>query len=164
MRIGYPDPRTFFDTYELLSSFVDALPEALGVPSSRTVLGGFSQGAVMSYALALGAGRPSPAGLLAMSGFIPKVDGFTLDLESRRGLPAAISHGTLDPVIPVEFGREARDLLDGAGLAVTYRESAMAHTIDPRVVPELQDWLRGVTERAASPATPTTSSAAEGAA
>ena len=152
MRVGYPEPQTFFETYGLLAAWLDALPDALGVPWSRTVLGGFSQGTVMSYALGLGAGRPSPAGVLAMSGFMPTVEGFSLDLDSRRGLAVAITHGTLDPVIPVGLGRQARDLLEGAGLAVTYRESAMAHTIDPRLLPELQAWLRGVTSSAPSAA------------
>jgi phospholipase/carboxylesterase len=162
MRVGHPEPRSFFATYDLLSGWLDALAAALGAPWERTVIGGFSQGTVMAYAMGLGAGRPSPAGILAMSGFIPRVEGFSLDLQGRRGLPVAITHGSLDPVISVEFAREARDTLEQAGLAVTYRESAMAHTIDPRIVPELQQWLRSaVSAPAASRATPTTSSAAE---
>jgi phospholipase/carboxylesterase len=161
MRVGHPEPRSFSATYDLLSGWLDALSETLDVPWERTVIGGFSQGAVMSYAMGLGAGRPSPAGILAMSGFIPRVEGFSLDLHGRRGLPVAITHGSLDPVISVEFGREASEALEQAGLAVTYRESPMAHTIDPRIVPELQQWLRDVSAAAASRATPTTSSAAE---
>src|SRR5215204_6567032 len=88
----------------------------------RTVIGGFSQGAVMSYALGLGEGRPVPAGILAMSGFIPAVDDWRPALEERRGLPVAITHGSHDPVIDVEFGRDGRDRLTAAGLDVTYRE------------------------------------------
>jgi|SRR5947209_3041399 len=163
MRVGHPEPQSFFETFTTLTGFLRALSDELGVPWGRTVIGGFSQGAVMSYALALGSGRPSPAGLLAMSGFIPRVEGFELDLDSRRNLPVAIAHGSLDPVISVEFGREARDLLQSAGLAVTYHESAMAHTIDPRVVPDLQRWLSETVATAGSRATSTTSSAAEGA-
>jgi phospholipase/carboxylesterase len=105
------------------------------------VLGGFSQGTVMSYALGLGAGRPSPAGILGMSGFVPSVPGFTLDLERRAGLPVAIVHGSHDPVIGVEFGRQAAALLDGAGLDVRYREAPVAHSVDPRSIPELREWL-----------------------
>jgi phospholipase/carboxylesterase len=56
--IGYPDPETFHRTFAALASWLDRLPELTGVPLARTVLGGFSQGAVMSYALGLGAGRP----------------------------------------------------------------------------------------------------------
>lgn len=56
-----------------------------GVVPSRTILGGFSQGAAMSYALGLGAGRPAPAGILALSGFMPTVEGFELALDGREG-------------------------------------------------------------------------------
>jgi phospholipase/carboxylesterase len=139
--IGFPDGGTFHATFGRLSAWLDALPERTGVPIERTVIGGFSQGAVMSYALGLGSGRPSPAGIIALSGFLPTVAGFSLDLESRRGLPVAIGHGTLDPVIGIEFGHEARDRLSAAGLDVLYRETPMSHTIDPDFIPELRDWL-----------------------
>ena len=143
-RVGYPDPTTFRETYDRLSAWLDAVPAATGVPWSRTVLGGFSQGAVMSYALGLGPERPSPAGLIALSGFIPTVPGFALDLEGRAGLPVAIGHGRLDPVISVEFARESRERLEGAGLDVLYRESPMPHAIDPAFVAELHAWMREV--------------------
>lgn len=156
-RVGYPDPTTFRATFQQLSEWLDGLPDAVGVEISRTVIGGFSQGSVMSYALGLAAGRPSPAGILAMSGFIPTVPGFELDLDSRRGLPVAIAHGSLDPVISVQFARQARDRLERAGLAVTYHESAMAHTIDPRVIPDLQSWVAKTLAPTASPPRPTTS-------
>lgn len=138
--IGYPDPDTFLASFEALSGWLDALPEALGFPSERLVLGGFSQGAVMSYALGLGAGRPSPNALIALSGFIPRVDGFELDLEGH-GVPVAIGHGSFDPIIPVQFGREARELLEAAGFDVTYRESPMAHSVDPGFLSDLVPWL-----------------------
>ena len=141
-RVGFPDERTFFDSLGRLAQWLDALPDALGVPWQRTFLGGFSMGAVMSYALGLGAGRPAPAGLVALSGFIPTVEGFELDLRRRQGLPAAIGHGTEDPIISVDFAREARRRLEEAGLEVLYRESAMPHTIDPRFVAQLRDWLK----------------------
>ena len=56
--LGYPDPGTFLPTFELVSGWLDALAETTGIEPARTVLGGFSQGAVMTYALGLGrAGR-----------------------------------------------------------------------------------------------------------
>ncbi len=105
------------------------------------MIGGFSQGAVMSYALGLGADRPRPAGILALSGFIPTVEGFTLDLE-RPLPPIAIGHGIYDPVIGVEWGRQAKEKLEAAGAHVLYREYPLPHTIDPRFLGELQDWVR----------------------
>lgn len=143
-RVGYPDRDTFRATLGQLTEWFDALPELTGVPLERTVLGGFSQGAVMSYALALGAGRPAPAGLLALSGFIPTVEDFELDLSARAGYPVAIGHGAHDPVIPVAFGRAAHERLEEAGLAVTYRESPIDHSIDPRFLADLRPWLTAV--------------------
>jgi phospholipase/carboxylesterase len=109
---------------------------------------------VMSYALGLGAGRPRPAGIMALSGFIPQVEGFRLDLSGAAGLPVAIGHGTHDPVIPVDFGRDARDRLIEAGAEVTYRESPMPHTIDPAFMRELPAWLRETVESAAAEESP----------
>ena len=140
-RIGYPDPDTFHSTYPELAGWLDALLAENGVPHERTVLGGFSQGAVMSYALGLGAGRPAPAAIAAFSGFLPTVEGFELDLSDRAGLPVAIGHGTHDPIIGVEWGRDARERLEEAGAEVLYRESPMPHAIDPAFLRELSPWL-----------------------
>ena len=140
--VGYPDRATFDESYRGAAEWLEGMAGQTGVPIERTVLGGFSQGAVMSYALALGQGRPVPAGLIALSGFIPEVEGFELDLAGRRQLPVAIGHGTFDPVIPVDFGRAARARLEQAGLTVTYHESPMAHGVDPAFAAGLRDWLR----------------------
>jgi phospholipase/carboxylesterase len=143
--VGYPDPRTFLSTLDLLGGWFDALPEALGVPPERTVLGGFSQGAAMTYALGLGEGRPRPAGLIALSGFIPAADGFKLALDDLpRGYPVAIGHGSRDPVIEPSFGRAARERLEGAGADVLWHESPVAHTIDPEFLPQLRDFVARV--------------------
>jgi phospholipase/carboxylesterase len=132
-RVGYPDPETFAEGYAALTEWFDALPFEPG----EIVLGGFSQGAVMSYALGLGEGRPRPRALVALSGFIPTVDGWQPDLSSPFP-PIAIAHGTQDPIIPVEFGRSARATLDEAGADVLYRESPIGHWIDLELVPELR--------------------------
>jgi phospholipase/carboxylesterase len=79
--------------------------------------------------------------VLGLSGFLPTVPRFALDLEGRAGLPVAIGHGVFDSVISVEFARQARERLEAAGLAVRYHESPLAHGIDPAFVRELQAWL-----------------------
>jgi phospholipase/carboxylesterase len=135
--IPTPDPDTFRPSYEALGGFLDAL----SVKPERVVLGGFSQGAVMSWAVGLGAGRPRPAAIVALSGFMPRVPGFELDLSRLEGYPVAIAHGSLDPVIPVEFGREAAETMRRAGADVLWRETPVPHTIDPRVLPELRDFV-----------------------
>ncbi len=133
-RVGYPDPATFTSSYAQLTGFLDRLLGGRGIAWDRTVLGGFSMGAVMSYAVGLGEGRPSPAAILAFSGFMPTVEGWRPDLEGREGLPVLIHHGAGDPVISVEFARRARDLLEAAGLSVTYLESEAGHWLPPEVL------------------------------
>jgi len=140
-QVGYPDPETFLATFERLGAWLDGLAERTGIPIGRTVLGGFSQGAVMAWAMGLGPGRPRPAGILAMSGFIPTVPGFELQLEGLAGLPVAITHGSADPVISVELGQQSRDRASAAGADVAYRETDVPHIVDPRVIPGLVDWL-----------------------
>ena len=138
-RVGYPDPESFHVGYSAAAEWLDALP----FPADRIVLGGFSQGAVMTYALGLGKGRPRPAALLALSGFIPTVEGWEPDLEPPFP-PIAIVHGEYDPVIPVEFARTARAVLEEAGARPLYRELPVDHTIDPSVLPELQQVVAAV--------------------
>jgi phospholipase/carboxylesterase len=135
--IPTPDPETFWPTFDAAAAFLDALP----VPMEQVVLGGFSQGAVMSWALGLGAGRPRPAAILAMSGFMPEVPGFELELGGLDGYPVAVVHGSLDPVIPVEFGRAAAERARAAGADLLWRETPVPHTIDPRLLPELQAFV-----------------------
>lgn len=130
--IPTPEPDTFWPSFTALGELLDGL----GTP---LVLGGFSQGAVMSYALGLGrSAEQRPAALIPLSGFMPAVEGLELDLSALDSLPVAIAHGSFDPVIPVDYGRAARDALAAAGADVTYHESPMAHTIDPAIVPALR--------------------------
>jgi phospholipase/carboxylesterase len=136
--VGFPDRATFLATYEEVGSWLDGFLDEHGIAHIKAVLGGFSQGAVMAYSFGLGAGRPRPAALIALSGFIPTVDGLALDLSE---IPVAIGHGTYDPVISVEFGRRARQLLEEAGASVLYREYPLPHAIDPSYLVELRDWL-----------------------
>lgn len=144
-RVGFPDPATFQDSYERLSSFLDELLEDRGIAWSRTVIGGFSMGTVMSYAVGLGEGRPSPAGIVALSGLVPTVDGWRPDLDARSGLAVLIRHGRDDPVIGVGFARRARELLAGAGLEVDYLETDAGHWLPPEQLPGLREFVARVT-------------------
>jgi phospholipase/carboxylesterase len=134
-RVGYPDPETFRAAYAALAAFHDELWERTGLTPGQTVLGGFSMGSVMSYALGLGGDRPAPAGILAFSGFIPTVDGWHPEPDRRPRV--FIAHGRNDPVMDVAFARRAKELLPGA----EYHESGAAHHIDPAHVPAAIDWL-----------------------
>jgi phospholipase/carboxylesterase len=149
--VGFPDPDTFRSSYEQLAELHDELWTRTGVSPDCTVLGGFSMGTVMSYALGLAGERPAPAGILAFSGFIPTVEGWEPDLEDRHGMPVLIAHGRNDPVISVEFARRARAVLEEAGLDVDYRESDATHSLDPADIPRATQWLGTVLRRCAKP-------------
>lgn len=139
--VGYPDPETFFAARAALAGLHDRLIAETGVGPERTVLAGFSMGAVMSHALAWSGDRPAVGGVLAFSGFVPTVPGWEPALADRASTRAFVSHGDRDPVIPVELGRAARDLLAGGGVEVTYLETEAAHQIEPTALAAASAWL-----------------------
>jgi len=146
-RVGYPDPGTFASSYAALTTFLDGFLAEREIGWDRTVIGGFSMGTVMSYAVALGAGRPSPAGIVALSGFVPTVEGWEPQLEGRDGLPVFIHHGRNDPIISVEFGRSAARLLSEGGLDVEYLETDAAHSVPLEAVERARALVRGALDR-----------------
>jgi phospholipase/carboxylesterase len=140
-RVGYPDPDTFWAARAALADLHREIWERTGVTAARTVLGGFSMGAVMSYAMALGADRPPVAGILAFSGFVPVVEGWEPHFSDRLGTRAFVAHGRNDPIMEVGFARRARELLEGGGLEVAYHESDAGHQIDPVHLAAATEWL-----------------------
>jgi phospholipase/carboxylesterase len=154
-RVGFPDPPTFHSAYAELAEFHDELWRRTGIAPANTVFGGFSMGSVMSYALGLGRGRPAPAGLLIFSGFIPTVEGWEADTDSRPHLRVFIAHGRRDPVIESTFAHVAGERLQTAGLPVVMLESDAAHAIDPEHIPAARTWLSAAL---ADPGTPLSSS------
>ena len=144
--VGYPDRETFHSSFGLLTAFHDEVWARTAVAPERTILGGFSMGAAMSYATGLAAERPRPAGILALSGFVPTVDGWSPDLAGRAGLPVFIGHGRADPVISVEFARASRGLLEEGGLAVDYNEFDGAHYVDRAEIDAAARWVDGLIE------------------
>jgi phospholipase/carboxylesterase len=143
-RVGYPDPETFRAAFAALAELHDALWERTALTPGHTVLGGFSMGTVMSYALALAGDRPALAGILAFSGFVPTVDGWEPHPADRTDTRAFVAHGRGDPVIAVDFARRARELLEAGGIDVSYHESGVGHSIDPAHVPVAAAWLSSV--------------------
>ena len=141
-RVGYPDHDTFHAARAALAELHDRLWEETGVGPERTVLGGFSMGSVMSYAMALGADRPAVAGILAFSGFVPTVEGWEPSLADRQGdaclhrpRPPRPDHGgRVRASAPASCSRRA-------GSTVTYRESDLGHQIDPAHLADATGWL-----------------------
>lgn len=139
--VASPEPESFKQSYAALGHFHDMIWERTGIPPGRTVLGGFSMGTGMSYATGLGQGRPRTAGILAFSGPLPTVEGWEPEWPSRAGLPVLITHGRTDPAIALDLAHRARQLLEQAGLDVTYLESGGGHAIEPLAIGKGIQWL-----------------------
>ena len=142
-RVGHPDPETFARSLRTLNGRLDAILAERSIPWSRTVVGGFSQGAVMAYATALGEARPRPAAILGLSGFVPEAEGWRPELSGLERTDVFIHHGLDDPIIGVQFGRAARDLLVGAGLDPLYVETNAGHALPAEILPELRSFVAG---------------------
>jgi phospholipase/carboxylesterase len=149
-RVGYPDPDTFHAAYRQLAALHDRTRERLGVTAAQTILGGFSMGAVMSYALGLGADRPAPAGILAFSGFVPVVEGWQPQLP--RPTKTFIAHGRRDPIMQLEFARRARHLLQDNQMDVDYHEGDSGHWVEPAHLAEAKRWVADTLALMPSPA------------
>jgi len=117
---------------------------ALGVPASRIVLGGFSQGCAMSLLTGLRAPERL-AGILGMSGYLPLASTTAAERsEANAGLPVFLAHGRFDSMIPINRGRESRDALVALGYDVEWHEYPMEHGVVPDEVRHIQAWLRRV--------------------
>lgn len=126
----------------LLVELIPRLVERFRADRRRVYLLGFSQGTIMSLAVAL-TDPTLVAGVVAMSGRLAPeaVDRRAPDAELQE-LPILLLHGTHDDVLPIRYGREARDLLATLPVALTYREFPMAHTVSVESFAVVQGWLR----------------------
>ena len=128
---------------ELLAGFFEEAAARHGVSDGGVILGGFSQGGMMTYRF----GLPRPesfAGLVVLSGRIPTPEVIAETLPDRRDQPIFIAHGTADAMIGVEDARESRRFLESAGYSPTYREYRMAHEINQDAMSDLVPWMRDV--------------------
>lgn len=115
---------------------------AEGVPASRIVLGGFSQGCAMALLTALRAPQRL-AGVLGMSGYLPLASTLAAERSAANaGLPIFLGHGRLDDVIHIDRSRESRDELVRQGYDIEWHEYPMAHNVVPAEVADIKVWLR----------------------
>jgi thioredoxin len=130
----------FIPSLDALDDVLDAAAAEHGLSRTEAVVGGFSQGAALTLALGLRrSSRPRPAALLAMSGFLPDVEGLEYDFAGAP--PVLVQHGTSDPLIDVKLGREAARTLDENGVAVVYRDYLMGHQVALESVTDAAAWL-----------------------
>lgn len=112
----------------LLMAMVEELTRASGLPLSRVLLGGFSQGAMLATDLALRL-EEAPAALAIFSGALISQEAWERLASRRRGLKVLQTHGTEDPLLPFSLAEELRELFSGAGLEVEFHSFRGGHTI-----------------------------------
>jgi phospholipase/carboxylesterase len=155
------DPATMCGSLIALDHSVDAICAARGLDRRQAVFAGFSQGGSMALALALRAStKPRPAAVACLSGFLHRPDWLvyawspSLVMPGHGGgaaeagvaglPPVYVQHGTYDPLLPIERGRDAAAALRQHGLRVTWHEYPMQHEISPESIVDLRAFLREV--------------------
>jgi phospholipase/carboxylesterase len=137
---GTPDPVMLRSSYDRLLQFLRDAVAGLPVDPTRVYLFGFSMGTVMSHAVAL----TQPGfirGVAANSGYVPENTFLQFRWDALADLEVLITHGTMDPVIPVQMGHRARDLYAASTARSTYREYPMGHQISQESLDDAAGWL-----------------------
>jgi phospholipase/carboxylesterase len=121
-----------------------AREKARGIPASRIILAGFSQGCAMT--LQAGLRHPEKlAGLMCLSGYVPLADKTAAERsEASLQTPIFMVHGRMDPVIPVARAEASRDLLVKLGYQVEWHDYYMQHSLCQEEVVHISAWLKKV--------------------
>lgn len=112
-----------------------------GIPLSRIILAGFSQGGAVVLAHALRQSVPV-AGVVALSTYLPLgVKNFEERTAASARIPVFMAHGKHDPVVPLGLGEHSRQQLETLGLSVTFKNYPMQHNVCAEEIRDLGDWL-----------------------
>ncbi|MBP1690958.1 MAG: phospholipase/Carboxylesterase [Bacteroidetes bacterium] len=140
---GSPEPQRFRTSCDGLSQFADDIRAQYPIDHRKFFLLGFSMGCVMALGLALS--RPGIVrGVSANSGYVPMETHLSLRWQEQSETRYFITHGTLDPVIPVEAARRTRALFEKSNAPFLYREYAAGHQLTDSCVEDIAGWLRGL--------------------
>ena len=126
---------------QMLIDWLVSLESKTGIPLSKTILCGFSQGGAM--AMDVGVTLPL-AGLIILSGYLHS----QLQPSVEKLPPILIVHGTGDPVVPIQQGRQSRDTFTNLGANIQYQEFDMGHEIRPEILKLMQSFVIDVIAKA----------------
>lgn len=145
--LGGPGPGEREADVRLSARLIEAVlerEEKRGVPSTRIVLAGFSQGAAL--ALHVGVRFPRPLlGIMVLSGYevLPETRGAEAS-EANRATPMLFCHGTQDPLVAVDRGREAYRAYARPERKAEWHEFPMGHEVSPAEIVVIREWLGGL--------------------
>jgi phospholipase/carboxylesterase len=131
---------------KLLHRFLGGAMEAYPIDPTRVFLGGFSMGAAMAGAMAL-LEPERVAGVIMASGYLPPDAGGRYRGQDAADHPIFMGHGTLDPVVPVQYARMTRDYLRGTPVELTYREYEIGHEVSVEELTHMASWLSAALAR-----------------
>lgn len=126
----------------ILIKFIDQIKDKYAV-SGKIYLGGFSQGAIMSYSVGLT--QPNLVnGIAVMSGrLLEEIKPVVVPKDKLQALKIFVSHGVNDPVLNIQYARASVDYLKTLNIQPTYKEYPEAHTISNDMLMDLVQWLKG---------------------
>ncbi len=138
--IARPNENEFNESCERLTSFIGEMQRQYPLDTRRTYVLGFSMGAVMAYALAMT--RPEEIrGVIAHSGYWPEHLSAKIHADSLSHLHFFIAHGLYDPVIPIDYARQARKHLATHNAYCEYHEYPIQHQISDESLRDMSVWL-----------------------
>ncbi|TRX37347.1 phospholipase [Flavobacterium sp. ZT3R18] len=128
---------------DTIAGFIDELTSNYPIDSNDVTLFGFSQGSILSYAVALS--YPEKVNkVAAMSGYLNlEIVAEDYLKNNLSKLKIFASHGTVDQVIPVDWARKTPGILEKLGVAITYKEYPVGHGVAPQNFYDLKNWLSG---------------------
>lgn len=138
--IGKPDPEQVASALETIDHFVDEILSAYPIDPQKLFLLGFSQGSLLSMCYAL-IHPARVAGVVAQSGYIPNGVDLEIGEIDMKNKPFILTHGEHDTLIPIEWGRASRDLLQKLGVDLAYHEFQMGHSVSIDSLEVISAWL-----------------------
>ncbi len=138
-------PPQLFEMRDRLDAAVTELATELKLPKSKCVLGGFSQGAMLSTETVL-ASEENYGGLIAWSGTLLSYDRWKEAAPRHKAVPVLQSHGSFDQVLPHGLALELKSLLSDAGMSVEFHSFPQGHTIPFEVLEETANFLSKICE------------------
>jgi phospholipase/carboxylesterase len=138
----WADSKQALLSLETLHKFIVEAETAYQTKAGETMLMGFSQGAILSYAYAFKF-PDKVRNILALSGYMfPEIMPKQLPLAATKKLDFFVSHGTEDPVIPLKWAQNAVGVLETSKLKHVYREYPMGHGITPEAFRDILNWIQ----------------------
>jgi phospholipase/carboxylesterase len=126
---------------DIIAGFIDELVANYPIDATQIALVGFSQGSILSYAVALSYPEKVQK-VVAMSGYLNlEIVAEDYLKNNFTNLKIFASHGTVDQVIPVEWARKTPAILENLGINITYKEYPVGHGVAPQNFYDFKNWL-----------------------